>query len=159
MQLRKSLLFVFILSVSAFVSYSQIDPVDKKSKVAIGGYDLVAYFKTGKPQKGSADFAYTLNGIIYWFANQTNQKTFADAPEKFLPQYDGYCALAVAQNRKVSINPESFKITNDKLYLFFNGPLPFNRELYNSLDSWVKDEPNLIKKADNNWPTTKKKKF
>jgi YHS domain-containing protein len=159
MQLRKSLLLVFLLSTVALSGYAQIDPVDKKTKVAIGGYDLVSYFKTGKPQKGSTDFSYTLNGAIYYFTNEANKKAFAEAPEKYLPQYDGYCALAVAQNRKVSINPESFKITNDKLYLFFNGPLPFNRELYNSLDSWVKDEPNLIKKADNNWPTTKKKKF
>lgn len=136
-------------------AFAQIEPVGK-DHVAIGGYDVVAYFKINKAMKGRADLAANHNDVIYYFSNLENQNAFLKNPTDFLPQYDGYCALAVgAQNKKVSINPERFIITNNKLYLFFDGPLPLSAKKFNSLEPWIKDENNLIKKADVNWQTLK----
>jgi YHS domain-containing protein len=155
-KLTSGTLLLLFFSICAM---AQVDPIDKKTRVAVGGYDLVSYFKDIKPRQGVPEYSEKRNGIVYRFANEENRKLFVREPEKYLPQYDGYCALAVAQSRKVSINPAAYKITNGKLYLFFNGPLPFKREIFNSLDSWLKDEPGLIKKANDNWPMVKNKKF
>ena len=136
---------------------AQTDPIGK-DKVAIGGYDVVAYFKSSKAMKGNAEIKALNNGITYYFVSEENKTTFVQKPEDYLPQYDGYCALAVgAQKKKVSINPEEFKITNGKLYLFFNGPLPLSGKKFNSVEPWNKYEDNLIKKANANWPALKEK--
>lgn len=138
-------------------SFAQIDPVGK-DKIAIGGYDVVAYFKDAKAVKGKAHIQSTQGGVKYHFSSEQNRTVFDANPESYLPQYDGYCALAVgAQNKKVSINPEEFKITDGKLYLFFNGPLPLSGRIFNSIEPWNKDEATLIKKADANWSKLKAK--
>ncbi|PZR39091.1 MAG: YHS domain protein [Azospira oryzae] len=152
-----TLLFSFLLLITTSLS-AQVEPVGK-DKVAIGGYDVVAYFNTGKATKGNASISSTNNGILYYFASAENKDAFVKNPDAYLPQYDGYCALAVgAQNKKVSINPEAFKITDGKLYLFFNGELPLSRKKFNSIEPWNRDEDALIKKADANWPALKAKK-
>jgi len=149
--------FLFIITFSSIV-YAQTDPVGE-DKVAIGGYDVVAYFQSGKAVKGQPEIKVINNGIIYYFSSTENQEAFTQNPVGYLPQYDGYCALAVgAQNKKVSINPEEFKITDGKLYLFFNGPLPLSGKMFNSIEPWNKDEDNLIKKANTNWLSLKSKK-
>ncbi|HEY9045677.1 MAG TPA: YHS domain-containing (seleno)protein [Ohtaekwangia sp.] len=146
---------VIMLMGSTFAAFSQVEPVGK-DHVAIGGYDVVAYFKDGKAVKGSADIQATYNTVIYYFSTARNREEFLKQPLGYLPQYDGYCALAVgAQNKKVSINPETFKVTDGKLYLFYNGKLPFSGAQFNSLEPWNKDETGLIKKADANWPALK----
>jgi len=151
------LTFLFIIAVLPY-SLAQIEPVGKDN-VAIGGYDVVAYFHSGKAMKGDPSITTVNNTITYRFANNENKEAFVKNPAAYLPQYDGYCALAVgAQNKKVSINPEEFKITDGKLYLFFNGPLPLSGKKFNSVEPWNKDEDNLIKKADANWPSLKPKK-
>jgi len=149
--------FLFIITFTV-ISYAQTDPVGK-DKVAIGGYDVVAYFQSGKAVKGQPEIKAVNNGIIYYFSSIENQEAFTKNPVDYLPQYDGYCALAVgAQNKKVSINPEEFKITDGKLYLFFNGSLPLSGKTFNSIEPWNKDEDNLIKKANTNWLSLKSKK-
>ncbi len=129
--------------------FAQVDPIDKNN-LGIGGYDLVAYFNPGKPMKGLPANATVYQGVTYQFINAENQKTFESDPAHYLPQYDGYCALAVSYGKKVSINPEVFKITNGKLYLFYYGKS--GARTVNSLDTWNKSEPRLLKKADELWP-------
>lgn len=128
---------------------AQVDPIDKNN-LAIGGYDLVSYFNVGKAIKGLPANASVYQGVTYQFINEENQKLFESDPAHFLPQYAGYCALAVSYGKKVSINPEAFKITNGKLYLFFYGKS--GTRTVNSLDTWIKSEPRLLKKADELWP-------
>ncbi len=138
--------------------FAQVEPVGK-DHVAIGGYDLVAYFLPGKATKGNPENKFTYKGVIYYFATQANRDAFSLNPEKYLPQYDGWCALAVGQQKKkVNINPETFKVTDGKLYLFYNSSHKLSGTKFNSLEPWVKDEPNLIKKANDNWPEVSSKK-
>lgn len=114
-------------------------------KLAIQGYDPVAYFQ-GKAKKGKETMAVTYMGITYYFSSSANKETFSQNATAYEPQYGGWCAYAMgAKGEKVAIDPETFKILNGKLYLFYNAY--FN----NTLKSWNKDEVNLKKKADANW--------
>lgn len=117
----------------------------EKSALALEGYDVVSYFN-GKPQKGSASITYTVKGIKYCFASVKDLELFKSNPDKYEPAYGGWCAYAMgAKGEKVEVDPETFKIVNGKLYLFYNAF--FN----NTLTDWNKDEINLKKKADANW--------
>lgn len=114
--------------------------------LAIDGYDPVAYFTTGNAIEGSKEYAYTIDGAIYRFANARNRDLFKAAPTKYRPQYGGWCAYAMgAKGEKVEVDPKTFKVLDGKLYLFYN------KFFNNTLKSWNKDEGNLKVKADANW--------
>jgi hypothetical protein len=86
---------------------------------------------------------------LYHFGSQANLDAFKAPPERYEPSYGGWCAYAMgATGEKVSINPETFKIIDDKLYLFYN------QFFTNTLTSWNKDEASLHKKADAQWNRT-----
>jgi YHS domain-containing protein len=151
----RSLFCLVLLSYSQVVA--QVDPVDKNG-VAIGGYDVVAYFESGKAIRGDQQIAKKeVNGLTYLFASTENQKLFEANAQKYLPQYDGYCALGVSYGKKISIDPHTFKLIDGKLYLFFNGNTSNTK--VNSLEAWNKNELRLLKKADTLWPDVKKKKY
>lgn len=114
--------------------------------VAISGYDPVAYFTQNKAVRGNSKIAQLADGIIYYFSSEANKTLFNTNRAKYEPQYGGWCAYAMgATGEKVKVNPETFKIVDGKLYLFYNAY--FN----NTLTSWNKDEKNLKAKADKSW--------
>jgi YHS domain-containing protein len=116
-----------------------------KGKLAVQGYDVVSYFM-GEPQKGKESLSFTYLGIEYWFSNLDNQKLFEKQPEKFEPEYGGWCAFAMGESgEKVKIDPKTYKIIDGRIYLFYN--FYFN----NTLIDWNKDEQNLKAKAAANW--------
>lgn len=120
------------------------DPVYKSFLgTAIDGTDPVAYFTEGRPVEGSADFTYEWNGATWRFASAGNRDRFAAAPEKYAPQYGGYCAWAVAQGYTASTDPEAWKIVDGKLYLNYDKGVQAK---------WEADIPGFIKSADGNWP-------
>ena len=91
------------------------------TRVALRGYDPVAYFTDGKPQKGSSEFTFAYDDTVYWFQSAEHRDKFAANPEQFAPQFDGYCAVQLSRGRKVEADPEAWTITNGKLYVF-SGP-------------------------------------
>ena len=116
------------------------------SHLAIAGYDPVAYFTNGKAVKGNKQNELTHDGVVYHFASAANKKVFEANPSKYEPQYGGWCAYAMgAKGEKVEVDPETFKITDGKLYLFYN------TFFKNTLPLWNKDEQQLKTKADANW--------
>lgn len=116
--------------------------------LALQGYDPVAYFTQKKAVKGNSKFALKYAGVVYHFSSETNKKTFESNPAKYEPEYGGWCAYAMGDyGKKVEVDPETFKIVDGKLYLFYNAY--FN----NTLKTWNKDEKNLKAKADKNWAT------
>jgi YHS domain-containing protein len=147
---------LLLLLLVSHYSMAQIDPVDSHG-LAIGGYDVVAYQEAGKAIKGSNSFTAQYNEVIYFFSSRENQQLFEANPEKFIPQFDGYCALSVSYGKKISIDPETFKVIGDKVYLFYNGPT--SRGKINSMDTWNKSEDRLLKKANALWPEVKKLKY
>lgn len=115
--------------------------------VAIQGYDPVAYFTQNKAVEGKKELAVIHQGILYYFSSTANKEAFRAAPSRYEPEYGGWCAYAMGKNgEKVSVDPETFKIVNGKLYLFYN------KYFTNTLKDWNKNEPALKKNADLNWP-------
>ncbi|MCI0746338.1 MAG: YHS domain-containing protein [Verrucomicrobia subdivision 3 bacterium] len=114
-------------------------------KVALKGYDPVAYFTSNQALKGRKEISVQYRGVTYWFASDKNKELFLASPEKYLPTYGGWCATAMAKGEKVEIDPTNFKVTNGRLFVFF-------KAFYaNALKEWNKDEANLTVKADANW--------
>src|SRR5258706_910289 len=152
--IRKSL-FAFALFIYGATTYAQVvEPVDK-NKVANGGYDLVAYFTDNGGVKGNKVFTHEISGVKYQFASIEHKNLFKSNPDKYLPVCDGYCAWGVAEKgKKVPVNPETFKVINDKLYLFFNGD--FNGGPFNTLPEWNKNEQNLLTQLPVKWAAFKK---
>jgi YHS domain-containing protein len=135
-------------TVTAQNSTERVQHFNLENGLAIQGYDPVAYF-SGKALKGDAKFALKYQGITYHFSSEANKKAFAASPAKYEPQYGGWCAFAMGDyNKKVEINPETFKIVDGKLYLFYNAYLT------NTLKSWNKNEAHLKREADKNWQKT-----
>jgi peroxiredoxin Q/BCP len=114
-------------------------------KVALKGYDPVGYFTKNQALKGREDISAQHGGVAYWFASEEHKKLFTDSPEKYLPTYGGWCATAMAKGKKVEVDPTNFKVTNQRLFLFY-------KAFYaNALNEWNKDEANLMATADANW--------
>jgi YHS domain-containing protein len=107
--------------------------------IAIRGYDTVAYFTAGKPMEGKDEFSTEWSGATWKFASQEHLDLFTATPEKYAPQYGGYCAYGVANDALVKIEPELWHIVDDKLYL------NFNRKFDNA---WKEDIGGYIAKAD-----------
>ncbi|WP_409025091.1 YHS domain-containing (seleno)protein [Flavobacterium sp.] len=125
--------------------------------MANGGYDLVSYFKENKATKGNEKVETTHNGVKYRFSNAENKTLFIENQVKYLPQCDGYYAYGVSEkNAKVSINPETFKIIEGKLYLFYNDTLLGTRT--NTLLDWNKTEAKQLNKIHGNCLKLKSKK-
>jgi len=122
-----------------------IDYNTKKNYVA-KGYDVVAYFDN-QALEGKKEFTTTYDNVEFKFASEKNLNTFKSNPKKYIPQYGGYCAYAIAvKSKKVDINPETYEIRDGKLYLFYNS------WGNNTLKTWQKNNvKGLQNKADKNW--------
>jgi YHS domain-containing protein len=147
--MKTSITVLMLLVV--FFGFSQNDAkrlseFNLEKKVAIQGYDPVAYFKQNKAVKGKKELVANYEGVIYQFSSVANKDLFVKNAASYEPQYGGWCAYAMGSSgEKVEINPETFKIIDGKLFLFYNAY--FN----NTLKSWNKDEVSLKAKADANW--------
>lgn len=114
--------------------------------LAIGGYDPVAYLTEHKAVEGNKMLKADYEGVTYYFSSKEHLNMFNLNPHKYEPEYGGWCAYAMgAKGEKVEVDPETFKIINGKLYLFYN------KFFNNTLKSWNKDENNLKANADKHW--------
>ncbi len=114
---------------------------------AIKGYDPVAYFTEGKPVEGKSDFTHTWMGATWRFVSAANRDKFAAMPDKFAPQYGGYCAWAVSQGYTASTDPDAWKIVDGKLYLNYSKGIQ---------QRWQDGGPHkLIVAGDKHWPKLK----
>ncbi len=126
-----------------FIVAAQKGPVYSVNSGAIEGYDPVAYFKESKAVKGSDEFTYDWNNTTWSFASSENLNVFKESPEKYAPQFGGYCAYAVSQGYTYKSDPEAWKIVNDKLYLNYSKKIQ---------EQWEADQTNLIRQGESNWP-------
>jgi len=111
----------------------------KPNGIAIRGFDTVAYFTLGKATEGSEKFATQWNGAAWHFASQEHLDLFKAEPEKYAPQYGGYCAYGVAVDNLVKIEGDLWDIVDGKLYLNFNKSLQ---------EKWREDIAGYVKSAD-----------
>ena len=142
---------IFVLSMlflATAVLHAQKSAVFITGTTAINGYDAVAYFKEHKPVMGSKSFSYIWNNAQWLFSNQPNLDNFKANPEKFAPQFGGYCAYGMADGHKAPTDPSAWSIVNDKLYLNYNKDVQ---------KRWKEKQNEYIKTAEKNWPVLKDK--
>ena len=111
--------------------------------MAIEGTDPVAYFTEGKAVEGSSQFTHAWKGATWRFKDAANRDAFAANPEKYAPQFGGYCAWAVSQGYTAGIDPEAWTIHQGKLYLNYSKSVQ---------EQWSEDIPGNIAKGRANWP-------
>jgi len=112
------------------------------NSLAIGGYDTVSFF-SGKPKKGQPDYSLEFAGAEWRFSSRGNLDLFKTNPEAFMPQYGGYCAWAVANDKLAKGSPKHWHVEDGKLYLNFNARIKRR---------WDKDIPTYISQANSYWP-------
>ncbi len=113
------------------------------SRVAVGGYDPVAYFTDGRPVRGATQHRITHQGYEYRFASAEHLAAVRADPSRYLPQYGGYCAWAVAQGYTAPGNPQNWRIVDGRLYLNYNDDIQ---------QRWERDIPGFIRAGNANWP-------
>ena len=133
---------VLLLAI-AIAGTASAGEVNQDHGIALKGYDPVAYFTAHKPVKGSARHEFAYGGTTYEFASAAHQKLFAAAPEKYLPQFDGFCAYGVATGHKADIDPAAFTIVERKLYLNYSPKIQA---------TWRQDIPGYLEMAEDAWP-------
>jgi enamine deaminase RidA (YjgF/YER057c/UK114 family) len=121
----------------------------EEPKLSISGYDPVAYFTDGKPVQGKSEVEYLWHKLRWRFASPAHRDLFAKEPDRYTPQYDGYCAMGVSageEGHKDTVDPEAWAIVDGKLYL---------THMPQAMDDWRQKPADYIKQADANWAAVK----
>lgn len=134
-------LFVFVSLAAA--SFASAGEYFEKEGLALRGYDPVSYFTAGKPERGLPQHSHVHQGSKFLFATAENRRLFVENPDKYAPQFGGYCAYGTSRGYKVSTSPDAFSVVDGKLYLNYNASVQ---------KGWEKDIPGRIAKGDKNWP-------
>ena len=116
--------------------------VDDKG-VILDGYDAVAFFTDNKPVMGDAAFQFKYQDAIYYFVSEQHLDLFKSDPEKYKPQFGGWCAYAVSLGRIAPINVNTFSIVDNRLVIQHND---------RAVKGWNKDVAGNLSKADKYWP-------
>lgn len=114
-----------------------------RTGLAVEGYDPVAYFEDGKAVKGSQAYEFQWNGATWRFSTAAHREAFTKNPDRYAPQYGGFCAYGVSEGHTAPIDPEAWNIVDGKLYLNYDKQVR---------EDWRKDTRSRIEKADQNWP-------
>jgi len=137
----KSIAAVLLLTVSAYAG--ELVNVSGASKAAVSGYDTVAFFTDSKPVNGSPFISAEYQGATYFFATEEHKKLFTENPEKYVPQFGGFCAFGVGLGKLFPVDISTWQVRNEKLYLNLNPDI---------LKKFNADFAANVTKADKNWP-------
>ena len=141
--LRKSIPFILVMAGFLFsLEAKSNDKVFNTHGVAIRGFDTVAYFTQQQATLGSPDITYDWKESTWQFGSEANRDLFVQAPERYAPQYGGYCAYAMAKGSLAPSNAFAWSIIDDKLYLNFS-------TLVRSI--WRPNAESYIRSADKIW--------
>ncbi len=146
--MKKLSLLLLSLVITGMHLIAQQSPVFVAAGKAIRGYDPVAFFTESKPVAGSDSFTYVWQEATWYFASASNRDMFKQNPEKFAPQYGGYCAYGMSDGHKAPTATDTWAILDGKLYFNYNKKV---QELFN------KDPKGRIEKANVFWPQIKNK--
>lgn len=153
-------IFTLLISITTFFVYAEkIHTADNLKKLnstnkieriplALQGYDIISYHKGDAAYKGSDIFQATYKGKRYLFISKEHQLLFAKTPEKYLPQFGGYCAHSASQQRIMVADPSIYVVDQGNLYLFRNNQ---------AKNIWNKQGDEKIIKANKHWKFTAKK--
>ena len=116
-------------------------------RVALSGYDPVAYFTDNHPVKGSSEFSASFDGTTYWFRDAAHRALFVADPDRYAPQFKGYCTIMVSRNVKQEADPEAWAIADGKLYVF---------SVKQGVPLFEQQTASITEKATANWPEVRK---
>ena len=133
-------------AASANVAFAVAQTATSSSgaRIALEGFDPLSYFDPGRPEKGSPKFQFAFDDAVYWFKSADHQAKFAADPERYAPQYGGYCVVALAGGEKVEADPLAWSISNGKLYVF---------GAKESVTEFNQNRAGIISQANSNWQT------
>ena len=148
--LRRAMRLLVILLVAGTMNATLTAQKVNRSWTGLGvkGYDVVAYFTQGAPVEGSSAFTHVHGGVTYRFISAANRDAFVAAPNRYLPQYGGYCAYAVSRNYTADIDPTAWRIVDGRLFLNYNA---------RAQEKWAADVAASISQGDANWPALSRK--
>lgn len=146
--MKKLIILIAVLLTAFFTANAQKSEIFVSSGKAIKGFDPVAFFKDAKAVKGKDSLTFTYKNATWLFANAENLEAFKSSPEKFEPQYGGYCAYGTANGYKAPTQTDTWTIADGKLYFNYNQKVK---------EAWSKQQAALIEKANANWPLIKDK--
>ena len=139
--MRKIIFMIIILLMNAHGVFAASINTNAEG-VALKGYDAVAYFTQNQAVMGKSEIQDEWMGVRWYFANEEHKQAFIKNPEKYAPQYGGYCAFAVSQGSKADIDPDAWTVIDGKLYLNVNQAVRTR---------WLQNSAVYIQKADENW--------
>lgn len=139
--IARTVLALTLLSTPIFAA--SLINVAGASHIAIEGYDPVAFFTDAKPVKGSPSISATYQGAVYFFASEGHKQLFTVSPDKYVPQYGGFCAFGVSRDALAPVDISTWQVRNGKLYL------NFDHDIMKKFDA---DFDGNVAKADTNWP-------
>lgn len=140
--------FVLIISFSVLKRVSPLSMGHKEinkplfSDEAINGYDPVAYFTENKAVEGNKEYTFQWQDATWYFSSEANKNAFSQNPEKYAPQYGGYCSFAVSKGFTANTDPNAFTIYDGKLYLFDSEGVK---------NDWLSNPSENLKQCDTNW--------
>ncbi|MCV2369350.1 YHS domain-containing (seleno)protein [Roseateles oligotrophus] len=153
---RRSLLAALIIGAGLLATLPQLALAYEQNStselnldqqgLALQGIDPVAYFTVGVPTAGKPEFTAKHRGASYRFASAANRDAFKADPNKFAPQYGGFCAMGVALDKKLDGDINAWKIVDNKLYLNVNKDVQ---------KKWSEDIAGNLVKANSSWPEIK----
>jgi YHS domain-containing protein len=140
---RRSLVSAVVAAASFYCGSALGQQLSGGARVALKGYDPISYFTDGKPEKGSSEFTFAFDDTTYWFKSAEHRDKFAADPERYAPQFDGYCTIQLSRGSKVEADPEAWTITDGKLYVF---------SLKRGVPVFEQQPVAIADKARENWP-------
>src|SRR5712691_5575664 len=144
--LKPTAMLLGLLSATVLAATARGD----EARLSISGYDPVAYFTDGKPVQGKTEFEYLWHKLRWHFANGEHRDLFAKNPDRYTPQYDGYCAMGAAESgeaaHKDTVDPEAWAIVDGKLYL---------SHMRQGMEAWRQNPAEYIKRGDESWAAVK----
>ena len=112
-------------------------------RVALQGYDPVSYFTRGRAEKGSPEFAASFDGETYWFNSAAHRARFLADPDRYAPQFGGFCAISISRGERYEADPTAWVIADGKLYVFSaREGVPIFRQ----------HAPGIVAQAQQRWP-------
>ncbi len=135
-----------IFGTAVFSQDKMANNIDN-SNIALQGYSPVSYLDLGLAQKGDKNFKSEFEKVTYYFTSEAQKITFDKNPEKYLPQYGGFCVFGIYAGAKFRVDPNKFLVKDGKYYLYLN-----NVEL-DAKQLWMAENKHkkLVATADNNW--------
>jgi len=149
--MKAAVLLIFLVVPSCLLGQGEVvrrKHYNIKNDIGVDGYDPVTYFEGG-PKEGRETIKFSYKGVTYFFSSPNTLNKFKSDPDRYEPAYGGWCAYAMGEKgEKVKVDPETFKIVEGRLYLFYN----FWGN--NTLEDWNENEKKLKEAADRNWLAT-----